>query len=1019
VSGMFEQPRRPQQPPRPPGRPGRSRAIVITAAVLLAAFIALTAFSSFWTERLWFDAVGFSTVFTTLLWTRVGLFLVFGALMAAAVALNIVLAHRFRPWLQMGMPDQAGLERYRQALVPVGGWVVAGVSLLVGAFAGASAAGQWREFTLWRNSVPFGTDDPYFEKDAGFYVFDLPWWHYLTDFAMAMAVIGLMAAALVHYLYGGIRLAAPARDRLSGAAQVQLSVLLGIFVLAKAVDYWLDRYDLVHEGGALVTGMTYTRDNAVLPAKNILAGIALICAILFFVNVWRRTWTLPSVGLALLVISAILLGMIWPGAVQQFQVSPTEADKEEPYIARNIEATREAYALDGTEVEAYSGEPDLPDRQLATAAIDSPGIRLVDPQVVQQTFEQRQQVRGYYSVPPVLDVDNYTINGEERDVVLAVRELNQAGISSGSQNWANLRTVYTHGYGVIAAYGNQRPASNETVLTGQEPAWAEIDIPPRGQLSDLSEEGYEPRIYFGENSPSYSIVGKESDDARDIELDLPGGSDAGSGSGSDGSDNYNTYGGGAGVGVGSFFNKLLYAVKFGEPNIVLSGRVHENSTILYDRDPARRLEKVAPWLTVDGDPFPAVVDGRVVWLLDGYTVTDKYPLSQRGSFEEMTDDSLNDQPGFQTLPTDEINYMRNAVKATVDAYTGEVTLYEWDEEDPILQAWTKAFPGTVEPREEIPESILEHMRYPEDMFKVQRYQLASYHVTDAADFYEANDRWEVPTDPNNPGSLQPPYRLSVPSQNETDTFSLTSVYTPVNRENLAAFVSVDADAAEDGYGTIRIKRLSSSSQIPGPGQIANQIQSDQAVTDVLLPYSRETNTRVVNGNLLTLPVGGGLLYVQPLYSLRTSGEGNFPVLRFIAVSFGDEVGVGRTLGEAIYDVLGLFGTPSDSPGGGGQTGGGDPGDGGEGEPTGTVQDQIRDLLDQADQAFADADEAQRDGDLVEWARLIEQARSLIDEAIGLASETAAEGSGSEGGSEGGSGDSAEGDSGAGDSAGQG
>jgi hypothetical protein len=782
-------------------------------------------------------------------------------------------------------------------------------------------------------------------------------------------------------------------------------------VLAKAVDYWLDRYDLVHQGGALITGMTYTRDNAVLPAKNILAGIALICAVLFFVNVWRRTWTLPTVGLALLVVSAVLLGMIWPGVVQQFQVSPTEADKEEPYIAKNIDATRAAYDIEAAEVEAYDGEPDLPDRQLATAAIDSPGIRLVDPQVVQQTFEQRQQVRGYYTVAPVLDVDNYAINGEERDVVLAVRELNQAGISSGSQNWANLHTVYTHGYGVIAAYGNQRPADNETVLTGQEPAWAEIDIPPRGQLTELTEGGYEPRIYFGENSPTYSIVGKPSEGSRDIELDLPGGDGNGT------SDTTNTYDGADGVEVGSFFNKLLYAVKFGEPNLVLSGRVHENSKILYDRDPARRVEKVAPWLTVDGDPFPAVVDGRVVWLLDGYTVTDKYPLSQRESFEEMTDDSLNDAPGFQTLPTDEINYMRNAVKATVDAYSGEVTLYEWDEDDPILQAWTKAFPGTVEPREDIPDSLLEHMRYPEDMFKVQRYQLAQYHVTDAADFYEANDRWQVPTDPNNPTSLQPPYRLSVPSEDERDTFSLTSVYTPVNRENLAAFVSVDAEAAEDGYGTIRIKRLGSSSQIPGPGQIANQIQSDQAVTDVLLPYSRETNTRVVNGNLLTLPVGGGLLYVQPLYSLRTSGEGNFPVLRFIAVSFGEEVGVGRTLGEAIYDVLGLFGTPSDSPGGGGQTDGGS-GDGGEGESTGSVQEQIRDLLDAADQAFADADEAQRNGDLVEWARLMEEARSLIDEAIGLAAETQAE---SDDGSEGGSGDDSgdSGDSGAGDSAGQG
>ena len=256
-------------------------------------------------------------------------------------------------------------------------------------------------------------------------------------------------------------------------------------------------------------------------------GISVICALLLFLNVWRRTWMLPSVGMGLFVLSAILLGVIWPALVQQFQVDPTEADKEERYIAWNIEATRDAYDIADAEVEQYAGESELGSRQLAQSAIDSPGIRLVDPQVVQQTFEQRQQVRGYYTVAPILDVDNYDIDGQERDVVLAVRELNQDGISSGSQNWANLHTVYTHGYGVVAAYGSQRPANNQTVLTGQEPAWAEIDIPPRRQLTDLIKDGYEGRIYFGENSPSYSIVGKKSEDAGDIELDLPGGDEPG------------------------------------------------------------------------------------------------------------------------------------------------------------------------------------------------------------------------------------------------------------------------------------------------------------------------------------------------------------------------------------------------------------------------------------------------------------------------------------------------------------
>ncbi|WP_203336796.1 UPF0182 family membrane protein [Nocardioides limicola] len=976
-----------------PGPPrGRSRALLVTGVILVVLFMSTSGLAQLLTERLWYLSLGYGSVFTTLIWTRIALFLVFGSLMALAVGLNIWLAYRLRPLFRPASPEQTNLDRYREAVTPIRTWLLIGVALLVGVFAGGSASGNWRSWLLWRNGTEFGATDEYFGRDLGFYMMDLPWLHYMVDFAMAIAVVSLIAAGVVHYLYGGIQLQSRT-NRFTGGAAVQISVLAGLFMAFKAVDYWLDRFDLMVDPSGIHTGMTYTSHNAVLPAKNILIAIAAICALLFFINVWRRSWQLPSVGVALLVISAILLGMVWPATVQQFRVKPTEADREEPYIAANIDGTRKAFSLEDSVVESYGGTPTLPPRNMAQAVIDAPGIRLVDPLVVRQTFEQRQQVRGYYTIAQVLDVDQYTINGEERDVVLAVRELNQAGIASGSQNWANLHTVYTHGYGVVAAYGNQRPADNDAVLTGQEPAWAEIDLPPRGQLTDLFEGGYEPRIYFGEFSPTYSIVGKRSEDARDIELDLPGdGAAAGEDEAGSG-DRTNTYDGADGVEVGSLWRKLLYAVKFSEVNIVLSERVHEGSKILYDRDPARRVEKVAPWLTVDSDPYPAVIDGRVLWLLDGYTMSDMYPMSQRGSFDEMTDDALTVDNPFQTLPTDDINYIRNAVKAVVDAYDGTVELYAWDEEDPMLQAWMKAFPDTVQPKSEIPDAVMNHLRYPEDMFKVQRYLLGAYHVTNAKDFYEANDRWVVPADPNNPASLQPPYRLSVPSVDNSDMFSLTSVYTPVNRENLAAFISVDADAAADTYGTLRIKRLPSQTQIPGPGQIANQIQSDQAVTNALLPYARSTQTQVVNGNLLTLPIGGGLLYVQPLYSLRTTGEGNFPVLRFVAVSFGDEVGIGRTLGEAIYDVLNLSGTPSDTPGDLPpvpedpelEPEPGDPEvDPEPAPPPPTGDATVQSLLQQADTKFAEADAALQRGDLAGYARAIEEARALVDQAIALA-----------------------------------
>jgi uncharacterized protein len=967
VSGMFDQSEQAEQPEPPQRGGGRSKALIITAGVLVAFFVALTGFSSFWTERLWFGSVGYSEVFSTLLWTRIGLFLVFGGLMAGAVALNIGLAYRFRPFFLNSAASDVNLERYRDAISPITGWLLAGISLLMGAFAGASASGQWRSYSLWRHSQSFGSNDPYFGKDAGFYVFDLPWWHYVTDFVMAVAIIGLMAAALVHYLYGGIRLSASS-ERVSPAAQVHLSVLLGVFVLAKAADYWLDRYDLVTGSGSLFTGMGYTDDNAVLPAKEILTGIALICALLFFLNIWRKTWLLPSLGIALFALSAILLGLIVPGVVQQFQVNPNVPDKEGPYISANIKATRDAYDLEDIDVQPYTSEPNTTDGDLATLDAATSSVPLVDPKVVSQTFEQQQQVRAYYSVPDVLDVDRYRIADKDRAVVIGVRELDQSGIADGDKTWSNLHTVYTHGNGVIAAFANQRPEDDKRQATSVQ--WAEGQETDESSITNLTPDGYESRVYYGEKSPTYSIVGKPAD-GPDLELDLPKGERGDS-------NQTTTYDGEGGVSIGNLFDKVLYAVKFGESNLVLSDRVHEDSKILYDRHPRTMVEKVAPWLTVDSDPYPVVVDGRITWVLDGYTVTDRYPLSQSESLETMTDDSLASDLGFQTLPTDEINYMRNSVKATVDAYDGTVTLYEW-EPDPISEAWGEVFPGVLKPRSEIPDALLEHLRYPDDLFKVQRYQFAKYHETDAKLWLDASTRWEVPKDPEAEAFLQPPYRLFV-----DNTWALTSVYVPRGRANLVSFVSVNSDATDEAnYGKISVLELPNE-RTDGPGQIANELSSDEAVREELLSFSQGGVTGVP-GNLLTLPVGDGLMYVQPLYAKRSDTDSSFPILRFVLVSYGSEIGIGDTLRGAIADVLGVDGGSAPQPpvagGQGGQGGGGNP------QPpdtTGSVNDQIRALLAQAESKFEAADQEQTNGNTVAWARLMDQGRELINQAFALA-----------------------------------
>ncbi|MEZ0579141.1 UPF0182 family protein [Nocardioides sp. MH1] len=982
-------------------RGGRARALVITGIVLILGFFALTTFASVYTDRLWYQEVGYSQVFSTMLWTRVGLFVVFGLLMAATVTVSMYLAYRFRPLFRLPGGD-GSVDRYRDAVTPIRAWLLAGVGVVVGVFAGTSALGHWRTYLLWRHGKSFHQTDAYFHKDIGFYVFDLPWWHFLVDFVMAATVVAIIATAVVHYLYGGIRLQVQ-HDRLSGAAQAQLSVLLGVFVLAKGVDYYLDRFDLVTNDNSLFTGMNYTGENALLPARNILMGVAVICAILFFLNIWRRTWQLPSVGLALLVLSAVLLGMIWPAIVQNFQVNPTEADKEETYIQNNIDATRSAYDIsdDTVEIDKYAGVTDKTATATQTtaerkAAADQlfaqlKQVPVIDPKQVHATFDQRQQLFAYYSVAPVLDVDRYQLNGEDEPLVLGVRELDQSGINADDKNWSNLHTVYTHGEGVIAAYANEI-ATDDTGSNGKV-VWAE-GLQSDNALSE-ADGGFEQRIYYGEQSPSYSIVGKASADDPNVELGLTLPSDATSED--EASEDKTTYDGKGGVEIGSTFRQLMYAVKFGEPNFLLSGRVNSDSKVLYNRDPQTRVEQVAPWLTVDGDPYPAVIDGRIQWILDGYTTTDRYPNSQRASFESMIDDSLQENTGLQTVPTDEINYMRSAVKATVDAYDGTVTLYAWDEDDPILQTWEDVFPGSVKPRSAISPDLMAHLRYPEDLFKVQRYQLAKYHVTDASDFYQGSLRWEVAKDPNLTNSFQPPYRVFTPAVNGSGSeWSLTSVFTPRGKDTVASFASVNSDATDtEGFGKIHLLELDDPNA-PAPGQVANSMSADEDVRTQLLKYSNSGQTPPIYGNLLTLPVNDGLIYIEPVYAVRTLGDSSYPIIQFVIVSYNGNVGIGENLALALSDSLGVSKGTTTPPDGNTDNPDGDNTDNPDGNDNpdgdgGTVKQQIAEELDAADRFFTQADEAKAAGNIAKWARLIDKAQEHFEAALALMDDPGAPG----------------------------
>jgi hypothetical protein len=755
---------------------------------------------------------------------------------------------------------------------------------------------------------------------------------------------------------GGLRFSGPRRGSTS-AAQAQLSILIGLAVVVRGASYWFDRYGLEIADQSLLTGINYTADNATVTAKTILAIIAGICALLFFANAVLRRWVVPTIALILMVLSAIVLGVVYPGAVQYFSVRPSEPTKERPYIERNIAATRAAYGIDDVEITSYSAKTTATAGQLQSDAEALPGIRLIDPSVVGPAYEQLQQVRGYYAFPETLDVDRYTVNGAETDVVVGVREMNLAGVQG--QNWNNLKTVYTHGYGLVAAYGNRRQS-------GGEPDWIAQGIPPTGELTEA-----EPRIYFGEStSMDYSIVGAPPN-ATPIELDTPGG-------GEGGNPKTFTYDGKGGVSIGSLWHRILYAGKFADVNILLSSRVNEASKIIYDRSPRERVSKAAPWLKVDGDAYPAVVNGRIVWIVDGYTTSNSYPYSQRVALNQVTADSQTTTPGGTVVaqPNTEINYMRNSVKAVVDAYDGTVQLYQWDDTDPVLKTWEKAFPGVVQPKASISPELLDHLRYPQDYFKVQRQILARYHMTDPNNWYQQSALWEVPNDPvkTSTAAKESPFYLSVKwPEDDAAIFSLTSAYVPKGRSNLAAYMAVNADASSPDYGRMRVLTMSDTSQIDGPGQSFNAMTTNETVASRLRPYVNQGSATASFGNLLTLPVGGGLLYVTPVYTQRSGSTGAYPALTFVVVRFGQSVGIGDTLQQALDQVF-----KGDS---GANTGEGDdaaPPRPGSGQANSSAATQA---VADAQAAFEAADKALAAGDLGAYQSRIEDAQAATDRAL--------------------------------------
>jgi len=951
--------------------------LVPTLIILAVIVLAVTLAATVWTDVLWFDSVGFTKVFWVELLTKAGLFVVCGLITAAVVASSLLVGYRTRPVYPPVSEEQQNLDHYRELLEPLRKLATIAAPAILGLFAGSAGASQWQTFLLWANRVPFGSKDAQFNLDIGFFVFTLPWLRFIVGFLTMTLLLGVLAAAVTHYVYGGLQLQTKG-ERTTRAARIHLSLLLAALVLVRAASWWLDRYSLTTKDSRLITGLTYTDQHAVLPTREILAVAAVMCAALFVATIWTHSWRLPAVGVGLLAVCAVVVGGIYPAMIQSFKVKPSEKSLEAPFIDRNIKATRAAYGLDAAKVTEYKASTTPSRGQLRNDTTTIPGIRLVDPSVVSPTFKQLQAVKNYYQFPDALDVDRYTIDGKTRDTVVAVRELDLTGLQASQRNWVNDHTVFTHGFGVVAAYGNRSGDDGQPVFYQQ-------NIPPVGPLG-----AFEPRIYFGESSPDYSIAGGPATGPK-RELDYPSSSATGQAN--------NTYSGKGGVNIGNFFRKAAYALKYRELKIMLSDTVNTDSRLLDHRTPRERVERVAPWLTLDGNSYPAVVDGRVQWIVDGYTTSANYPYSRMQQIDSATTDSLTARTtSVQALQAGQVNYIRNSVKATVDAYDGSVKLYAWDEKDPLLKAWSKAFGGTVRPISEISSDQMSHLRYPEDLFKVQRSLMTKYHVTDPAAFYGGQDYWAVPDDPTQEQKTvdQPPYYLSIAMPGVTSpSFSLTTTFKPQgDRPVLSGFMAVDANAGNvagkkrAGYGALRLLELPKDTTVKGPGQVQNDIESSNTPSprftltlSQFLNNNRTQGSQITLGNQLTLPVGGGLLYVEPIYVSAKTGS-SFPLARAIVVAFGNQLAWSDTLSGALD---GLFGgssgaatgdstTPAKTP----------PSAGGKPAAPGTSSAALKAALADVQKAFTDGQEALKAGDFTAYGAAQKRLQAAIADAVGAA-----------------------------------
>jgi uncharacterized protein len=957
---------------RPPRRSRRGFVIAALVVVLLLGG-RLVRFS---TDVLWFREVGLSSVLFKSLTTQLAVGVIVGALVALIVWLNLVLAGRIAPTYRArfeviaGRPDP--LDQYRDLLQPHLRSIRIAAALFIGLLTGLSAAAAWQTVLLWINRVSWeGIDtrfqpDAQFGKDVGFYVFELPFFRDVLGWLWFALLAALLLSAFAHYFHGSIR---PERGRsaIIPGALAHLSVLLGLLALIKAGQYWIGQYALNFSPSGTVTGASYTDVHARLPALKLLVLISIISAALFLVNIRARRLSLPLAAVAIWVLTAVLAGGLWPWWVQRFSVAPQEPQREAVYIARNLEATRTAFGLRRVEKRPFTAAADLTSGNLRANRASLDNVRLWDPDVLELAYDQLQSIRTYYDFGDV-DVDRYQVDGALRQVLISARELLLQDLPANSQTWSNLHLQYTHGYGLAASLANASTSAGQ-------PEFLVKDLPGNiaAGADDLKTSKEQPRIYYGEQfqPTDYSVVG-----SKQSEVDYP----------TSGAEQLsrNNYSGAGGIPVSGLLRRFLFAIRERDPNLVLSSLISGNSRIMIYKNVRDRVLRAAPFLSLDNDPYPAVVDGRLVWILDAYTATPWYPYSERFDATEVLG-------GGQAGSLEgSLNYMRNSVKVVVDATNGTLRFYLIDRKDPMIRAWSKAFPDLFTDAE--PSSDLRaHFRYPEDLFNVQSDVYLTYHMTDPQDFYSKEDAWEVPVDlqsvgdteslttpaetSSQSGSVPPTYLVFKLPGDESEQFMLTRPFTPRGKNNMIALMAGRSDPEE--YGQLVSLQLPRQTLVAGPSQVDNLINQDVRISK-LLSLLKQQGSGTDFGSLVILPIEDSIMYVQPIFVRATSG--GIPELKKVVLVYGQQVEIADGFEGALQQVFGVVGRQEPPSGGGGGQGGGGQGGGG---PQGTQNARLSRIIDRAGTLYRRAQQALQRGDLASYAELIDRVGKLLERAESL------------------------------------